>query len=240
MIAAFRTVVFFVGWVLLTCVIGFAALPLLVSQRITSSVARSWARLTIGWLRLSCGIRTEQRGVVQGQLIACKHQSALDTLMLWCALNGPAFVLKRELYWIPIFGWYLHRTGQIAIDRSDGRSAMAQIAAQAEPMLAAGRAILIFPEGTRVRPGERRPFRPGIARVSAMLRLPVTPAALNAGYFWPKHSLVKKPGLAVLEFLLPVPVCDDQETWLPRLETIINDASERLAPRAEQLAVAQE
>ena len=234
MIAALRTVLFFAGWVALTCAMGALGLPFLISQRTTHFIATNWARLTMVWLRLSTGIRTERRGEIVGQLFASKHQSALDTLMLWVALDGPAFVLKRELYWIPIFGWYLCRSGNIAIDRSTGREAMAQIEAQAQPLLASGRRIIIFPEGTRIRPGHYKPYRTGIARMSKLLQLPVTPIALNAGHFWPKHALVKKPGLAVLQFLSPLPVCgEDQAGWMQQIETAINSASDALAPCAE-------
>ena len=234
MIAALRTAIFFTGWVALTCILGILGLPLLASRCATRRLATAWARLTLIWLRFTTSIHTEQRGDITGQLFASKHQSALDTLMLWLALDGPAFVLKRELYRIPIFGWYLCRTGHIAIDRRAAREALAQIEAQAQPLLARGRRIVIFPEGTRIRPGDHKPFRAGIARVSQLLQQPVTPVALNAGHFWPKYSLVKKPGIAMLQFLPLMPVCGDNHTnWMQQLEATVNTASDALSPRPE-------
>lgn len=237
---AVRTFFFFAGWIALTLAMGVAGLPvLLLPQRCIWKFNGCWALLTLGWLRLTCGVRGKTIGAPEGHLIACKHQSAWDTMALWRVLGNPVFVLKRELYMIPIFGWYLWRSGQIAIDRKDGRSAYEQIEKQAPKVLAQGRSIVMFPEGTRVKIGEKKPYRGGIARVSAMLKLPVVPAALNAGLYWPKHTLIKRPGLAVLKFLPPVPVCgSDAAAWMKELETRIESESAELAAGAEKLPVA--
>ena len=236
-----RTILFFAGWVIATLAMGVAGTPfLLLPQRFVWRFNGSWAAVTLWWLRVACGIRGEVQGVPNGRLIACKHQSAWDTLMLWRTLGNPVFVLKRELYWVPIFGWYLWRSGQIAIDRSAGRTAYEQIEKQAPALLAQGRSIVMFPEGTRVRIGDKKPYRSGIARVSAMLGLPVVPAALNAGLFWPKHTLVKRPGRPVLKFLPPVAVCqDDMGEWMKTLEGAIEAESQFLAAGAEKLAIAK-
>lgn len=234
----FRTMLFFVGWVAMTLIGGTIVLPAILSQRAIWVVNGWWTRLTLGWLRLTCGITSTRHGLPTTALIACKHQSAWDTLMLVCALGNPAFVLKRELYLIPIFGWFLWRSGQIAIDRSRGREAYAQIERQAKRIRAQGRPIIIFPEGTRVPVGQHKPYRSGIARISAMLKLDVTPVAVNAGLFWPKKSLLKKPGEAVIAFLDPMPACgDDIHGWMHQLETTIEqktaelcDASRRSQP----------
>lgn len=234
--AALRTVLFFLGWTLGTLLLGVVGLPFLLGpQRWLWWFNGRWVAFSLTWLRLTCGIRSERRGVPEGRLIACKHQSTWDTLMLWQTFRNPTFVLKRELYRIPIFGWYLWRSGQIAIDRRDGRSAYEQIARQAPKILAQGRTIILFPEGTRVPVGQRRPYRSGIARVSAMLGLPVVPAALNAGLFWPKHDLVKRPGTAVVEFMAPMPVAPSESAaWMATLEKTIEERSAALlTPRAE-------
>jgi len=191
--------IFVLGWTLLTLFCGVAFLPALISQRCSWGAARLWVALSLAWLRLSTGIRSEVVGAEYcpsaGGLIAAKHQSTLDTLVLWRVLKNPAFVLKRELYYIPIFGWYLYRTGQLGIDRSAGRAALASITARAGHVLAQGRSIIIFPEGTRVPAGQLKPFHSGVARISAQLQLPVTPVALNHGRFWPKRG-GKKPTAA--------------------------------------------
>lgn len=237
--AALRTIVFFTVWVVGTLICGTLCMPLLFSQRGVWAFNSAWVMFTLWWLRITCGVRSELRGQPSGQLIACKHQSAWDTIMMMHTFRNPVFVLKRELYWIPIFGWFLWRSGQIAIDRTNSRGAYEQIARQAPKLLAQGRAIIMFPEGTRVRVGDRKPFRSGIARVSVMLNLPVVPAALNAGLFWPKHTVIKTPGTAVLEFLPPLPVCGKDITkWLKGVEEAILGCTEALvreglAARAE-------
>jgi 1-acyl-sn-glycerol-3-phosphate acyltransferase len=224
-----RTAAFFIGWIAVTAGIGILGIPTLLSQKLTWRMASLWVCFTLLWLRITCGVRSEVQGQPASQLVACKHQSAWDTLMMWRIFGNPVFVLKRELYWIPVFGWYLWRTGQIGINRSDGRSAYEQIEKQAGRVLAQGRSIVMFPEGTRVRIGDKKPYRSGIARVSALLQLPVTPAALNAGLFWPKVSLLKRPGRAVLKFLAPVPVCgNDPVQWMQQLETRIESETQQL------------
>ncbi len=227
--ATLRTLLFFAGWISATLVFGILGLPCLLRQRWCWWAANFWVNLTLGWLRLSCGIRSEHQGIPATPLIASKHQSAWDTLMLWRVLGNPVFVLKRELYAIPIFGWYLWRSGQIAINRAKGREAYAQIETQAKPYLAQGRVMVVFPEGTRVPVGTHKPFHSGIARISAMLQLAVTPAAVNAGLFWPKHSLVKHAGTARLAFLPPLPVSpDDRQAWMQQLETSIETKTAEL------------
>lgn len=230
-----RTILFFFGWILITLAMGaLGMLCMPLPQRCIWWFNSRWVDASLWWLKLSCGLRGRVEGTVQGQLIACKHQSTLDTLLLWRTFGNPVFVLKRELYWIPIFGWYLWRSGQIAINRSEGRTAFEQLVQQAPRVLAQGRSIIIFPEGTRVRVGTRKPFRSGIARLSARLSMPVTPVALNAGLYWPKYSLLKKPGTARVKFMAPLPVCPaDQGEWMQQLEATILQESDALAAAAE-------
>lgn len=231
MIGWARTVIFLVGWMLMTSLVGLLALPTLLSARASCRAASLWAVCTLLWLRCCCGIRSEVRGVPASRLIASKHQSAWDTLMLWRALRNPAFVLKRELYWIPVFGWYLWRTGQIAINRRDGHAAMQRMLEKAGRAMQQGRSVVIFPEGTRVAPGKPAAFRPGIARLSMALNEPVTPVALNAGYFWPKHTIKKSYGTAVLHFLPPMAYAEPLADWLGVLQDQVNAQSDALAPR---------
>jgi len=230
-----RTLIFFLGWIALTVMCGVLFLPALVSQRATWAVSGVWARITLCWLRIACNIRSHVRGVehlTPGAMIASKHQSAWDTLMLWNTLGNPAFILKRGLYLIPIFGWYLARGGHIGIDRKAGRDAMRAIMEQTPKLVAQGRSIVIFPEGTRMRRGQETTFRPGVARISKALQLPVIPAALNAGSFWPKYTPIKYAGDAVLEFLPPVAPCgSDQQAWLNALQRSINTKTAELETR---------
>ncbi len=220
-----RTILFFAGWIIFTLVAGTLCLPALATQRSTWAFSRFWAGGTLHWLRITTGIRSEIRGLenrpARGSMVASKHQSAWDTLMMWKMVDRPTFVLKRELYLIPIFGWYLWRGGNIGIDRNAKREAMRTIMSRARELAAQGRSIVIFPEGTRMRRGQEKPFHAGVARISRELNLPVTPVALNAGSFWPKHTLRKTAGTAVMEFLPAMAPAQDAE-WLANLQHAIN------------------
>lgn len=227
-----RSAIFIIGWTVLTVTCGVIFLPALISQRATWFVSGIWVHLTLMWLRLACGIRSHVRGrqhLRPGSLIASKHQSTWDTLMLWKILGNPAFILKRGLYFIPIFGWYLARGGHIGIDRKSGRNAMRDILEEAPKLMAQGRTLVIFPEGTRMRAGQEKPFHAGVARISKTLQLPVTPVALNAGLFWPKFTVTlrKTPGDAVIEFLTPMPPANEPD-WLPQLQQTINTHTKML------------
>lgn len=227
-----RSFIFILGWIVITLVCGVLFLPALISQRATWFVSGIWAHITLAWLRIACGIRSHVRGrehLRPGTLIASKHQSTWDTLMLWNILGNPAFILKRGLYFIPIFGWYLARGGHIGIDRRSGRNAMRAILDAAPKLMAQGRGLVIFPEGTRMRTGQEKPFHAGVARISKKLQLPVTPVALNAAKFWPKFTvtLCKTPGDAVLEFLPSMPPAQD-DGWLQQLQQTINSKTVEL------------
>ena len=228
-----RTALFFAGWVPLTLALGIGALPALLRMEWTWRAADLWSEATLRWLRLACGIRSECRGgndLPQHRVIyASKHQSAWDTLMLWRTLHRPQFILKRELYLIPIFGWYLWRSGQIAINRAARKEAMAIIIARAQEAKRSARPLVIFPEGTRGKVGAVTTYRGGVAKLSHALGWPVIPVALNAGKFWPKRPIWKTPGTAVMEFLPPLPPCgEDKEAWLADLKQRIEEASARL------------
>jgi 1-acyl-sn-glycerol-3-phosphate acyltransferase len=228
-----RTLLFFVLWLPLSAAIGMLALPALASTRLTWRVADGWCWLTLGWLRVACGIYSECRGgeaLPRTRVIyASKHQSAWDTLMLWRCLNRPQFILKRELYWIPFFGWYLWRSEQIAINRRARKEAMATIIARAQEARRSARPLVIFPEGTRGKVGAETLYHGGVAKLSHALGWPVIPVALNAGKFWPKRPIWKKPGTAVMEFLPMLPACgEDKAAWLAVLKERIETASAKL------------
>jgi 1-acyl-sn-glycerol-3-phosphate acyltransferase len=197
----------FFAW---TAILGALGLPFLLTPRaLTMRFGRFWASSVLVLLRLIVGLGHEVRGLDRlppgGCIIAMKHQSAWDTLILPVALGDPAIVLKRELLLVPFFGWYAARAGSIAIDRKAGAGALRRMLAKARPAAAAGRPIVIFPEGTRVAPGERKPYQPGAAALYQALALPLVPAAVNSGLYWGRRSFVKRPGRIILEFLDPIP-----------------------------------
>jgi len=232
-VSKLRTILFFIGLIPFTLMAGIVAAPTLLSQKATWFVADIWAGLTLFWLRVTCGIRSEVRGAgalpSANIIYASKHQSAWDTLMLWRTLKRPLFILKRELYWIPFFGWYLWRSGQIAINRAERRKAMEQIIAQAGEAQKANRPIVIFPEGTRGKPYADTTYHSGVAKLSEALAWPVIPVALNAGKFWPKRPLWKTPGTAIMEFLPKMDACKgDKTSWMAELKARIENACKLL------------
>ncbi len=153
------------------------------------------------WLsRLIIGLRWEIEGREHlrgqpGRLIAAKHQSTWDTMILPLLLNQPAFVLKKELLWIPVFGTGLAGMGPIAIDRKAGRQALKQIIAQGKAALAEGRDVVIFPEGTRHRPDVVSEYKAGAAMLARETEAPIIPVALNSGCYWRKKQFLKSPGI---------------------------------------------
>lgn len=198
------------------------ALPCLLKENWARAAAQVWVGMCLILLRLCCGVRYELEGErpAGAAIYASKHQSTLDTLILWRHLDGPAFILKQQLLLVPIFGWYLWRTGSIAINRKAGRHALEQIVAQATAKLAEGRNIVIFPEGTRTRPGEHRIYKKGGLRaLYGLSAAPIVPVALNTGVFWPKRRYCKWPGLARVKFLAALPEHQDSEALLNKFET---------------------
>ncbi|MDP4022446.1 lysophospholipid acyltransferase family protein [Methylobacterium sp. NEAU 140] len=206
---ALRSLAFNVCFYAATTVIAFAGLPALASRRLVLHVARTWARLTLWLLRTVAGIEVEFRGLENippgPLLVAAKHQSALETVALCAIFPNFAYILKRELLFIPLFGWHLSRGGMVAIDRSKGTRAMALMNAAAAEAVRDGRQLIIFPEGTRRPPGAPPAYKQGLSHLYTALGVPCLPVALNTGLFWSRNSLVRRPGKAVIAFLPPIP-----------------------------------
>ncbi len=226
---------FFYGWTTL-CVV--AGLPLLLGPRIgIYYLGRLWAHPIIAALALICGLRYRVRGLENlpegTALIAAKHQSAWDTIIFSILLWDHSFVLKRELIRIPLFGLYLSRAGLIPVDRRGGSKALRKMVAEAKKVAAAGRPIVIFPEGTRVAPDQHRPYQPGVAALYSQLRIPVVPVALNSGVFWRRRSFWKQPGTITLEFLPPLEAGLPRKVFLQQLEQAIEGRSRALLAAAE-------
>lgn len=170
--------------------------------RLRLAVVSGWNRFAVFWLRVTCGVRWQVEGEIPsgGGVILAKHQSTWETLFLPTVLPGPAFVLKRELLRIPFFGWGLALTDPIAIDRGTPRDAMRQVMEQGKGILAQGRWVIIFPEGTRTRPGERIKYKPGGALLAAQNDARVLPMAHNAGCAWPRGQFIKQPCTITVRF----------------------------------------
>jgi 1-acyl-sn-glycerol-3-phosphate acyltransferase len=224
----------FFAW---TAIAGTIGLPFLVAPRATAMrFGRFWAQGVLVLLRVIVGLDHQIRGLDRiprgGCVVAMKHQSTWDTLILPIVLGDPACVLKRELLFVPLYGWYAARAGSIAIDRKAGASALRRMIAAARSIAADGRPIVIFPEGTRVAPGARLPYQPGVAALYQALGLPLVPAAVNSGYFWGRRSFVKRPGRIVLEFLEPIPPGQPHRAVMAELEQRIETATAALQREA--------
>ena len=163
-----------------------------------AGLARSWALLQMWFLRVFCGLTYEVIGrenLPDRSYIALpKHESAWETIASNFLFKQPAWVFNRDLFKIPVFGWGLYLTNPVGIDRKSPRSALNQLIQQGGELLEAGRTMVIFPEGTRVPPGQTKKFEPGGSLLAVKTGTPVVPVALNPGSFWPKHSFRKYPG----------------------------------------------
>jgi len=225
-----RSALFLLWFLGVTALLSILCIWALASRRATQALARVWSRATFFGLRVIAGIAWEIRGTPPAApvLVASKHMSMWDTLALWLALPAPAIVLKRELLYIPFYGWFLWRGAAIPIDRSAGAGALRKMRARAKAALAGGRQVLIFPEGTRKRPGAAPDYKPGVAALYGQLDVPCIPVALNSGVFW--RGFTKKPGTIVLEFLPAIPPGLARAAFMRRLEDEIETATARLLP----------
>jgi len=176
-----------------------------------------WARFNLWWLQASCNLRYHVRGLdnipAGNAIVFCKHQSAWETLALQNIFPPQVWLLKRELLWVPFFGWGLAMLEPIAIDRSAGRKAVDQLVRQGTERLANGRWVVIFPEGTRVAPGDTGRYGIGGAVLAVSSGYPVVPVAHNAGEFWPRRGFIKRPGTITVVVGAPIDSRDrDAET----------------------------
>lgn len=231
-----RSVLFIVQMYIMLAVIAVGLFPFaLVGGRDTAIwVCRTycrWVRFSLRWL---VGLKTEVRGEVpQGDvLVASKHQSFLDILLIYSALPRGKFIMKKELAWTPFVGWYAALTGCVPVDRGKrGAAVRAMLKAVKNPRFAGGQ-LIIFPQGTRVAPGVKAEYKVGAAALYAALAQPCVPVATNVGVFWPRHGLLRKPGLAVVEFLPAIAPGLAPHSFTARIEEMIEPASDRLMAEA--------
>ena len=210
-----RTLLFMaVFYGLSVAIVLLVPIPALFGRRALIGYAMGWARFHRWATRALLGIRTRVEGAPAATpaLYAAKHQAMFETLELALLLDAPAVVMKAELARIPIWGWAARRYGVIVIDRAGAGQAMRQMMREARAALDAGRSIVIFPEGTRVPPGEQPPLRAGFAGLYRALGVPVVPVALDSGKVWPRKG-PKRAGTVTFRFGAPVP------PGLPRAES---------------------
>lgn len=201
---------------------------------------QAWGKSALWWMRILCGTHIEVRGIEhipQGAaLVAGKHQSFWETFAILPCLDDPAMVLKKELSYIPFFGWFIHKFKMIAVERSAGSAALKALVSRAKEEAARGRQIVIMPEGTR-RPVDAPPeYKPGAAALYTGLGLPCVPFALNSGLFWPRRKFLRRAGTVIIEFLPPIPAGLPRKVFQARLQEAIETATARLVAEARQHA----
>jgi len=224
----------FYGWT--TIMATVCAITLALPLRIAIRAQEVWSDGVIWLLAHIADIGLEIRGGENlpdgAAVVAAKHLSAWDTVVFHTLLNKPAIVLKKELLSLPLFGPFCRKVGMIPLDRAGRAGALRALLRKAREAADAGRPILIFPEGTRARPGEHLPLSPGVAGLYRHLGLPVVPVALNSGLFWPRQTFRRYPGTIVVEYLPAIAPGLGRDAFMARLETAIQGGTDALIAEA--------
>lgn len=228
-IRSFLYVALFYLW---TAVVAVGCTPILLGPASWSlAMFHFWGRGVTGLL-VVCGIKVEVRGrqyIPTGPaIVAPKHLCMLDVFAQFTWLPASVFVMKKELNWIPWFGWYAAKAGAIDIDRGAGASALKKVVREAKALFAKGRQVVIFPEGHRGVPGVAGDYKPGVAALYRELDVPVYPVATNSGVHWPAHGFMRRPGTIVFEYLEPIPPGLKRAEFMRLLEERIETASNKL------------
>ncbi|NKC11287.1 MAG: 1-acyl-sn-glycerol-3-phosphate acyltransferase [Gammaproteobacteria bacterium] len=206
---ALRSTVFSLGLVIATLIFApLAVMMFIAPYRMRYAFIIKWCHFNLWWLEVTCNVRCRVRGLHNIPktpcIVLCKHQSTWETLALNLYFKPQVWVLKKELLWVPFFGWGLAMLDPIAIDRSAGRNAVEQVLSQGEERLKRGCWVVIFPEGTRTPAGTRRRYKTGGAKLAVHTGAPVVPVAHNAGDFWPRRTFIKTPGTVELSIGPPI------------------------------------
>ncbi len=225
-----RSLVFTALFYLWSVAMALAILPLLLApRRWMVKATRLWAASVVALLRAICGVRVEFRGrehlPARSALIGAKHQCMFDTMAPLLVLADSAYVMKKELLNIPVYGWYARKVGMLVVDREAQAKALRKLIAEARGRVEAGRQVVIFPEGHRTAPGVRGDYKPGVAALYRDLGLPCIPMATNSGSHWPAHGFLRRPGVIVYEFLEPIPAGLRRRDFMLRLEERLEAAS---------------
>lgn len=234
-----RSLVYNVLFYLLLVFWMIVAIPTLVMPpRAFMAIAKAWARSSVWLMRVVCNTRVDYRGLEKippGPLIvASKHQSMWETFALLQFFDRPLFIYKRELGFIPMFGWYLIKSKMIGVDRSGGMRSLMEMARRAPQEVRSGRQLIIFPEGTRTAVGAPPDYKTGVGQIYVNSGVPCVPVALNSGLFWPRRTFMRYPGTLVVEFLDPLPSGLTRKDFVERISTSIEAATNRIVEAARQ------
>ncbi|MFK8068347.1 MAG: lysophospholipid acyltransferase family protein [Gammaproteobacteria bacterium] len=229
-----RSLICLFGVIPLTLFFGlFSLLILTLPFQVRYKIISQWAKCNLWWTKIVCGLSFRVHGeenIPPGPaVIMCNHQSAWETLALQLIFPAQVWVLKKELLWIPIFGWGLSALNPIAIDRGSARKALQQVVEQGTDRLKNGIWVTIFPEGTRIAPGETRRYGKSGGLLASKIACPVVPVAHNAGLFWPKNSILRKPG--VIDIVIGPVIASDNKS----VNEITQEVQNWIDPMAKQL-----
>ncbi len=236
---AFRSFLFNLSFYLVLFVYLIVALPtLLMPRRALIWLVKNWSHANFWLLRAICNIRMEIAGTERiphgAVLVGSKHQSLWETFALMTVFEDPAYVLKRELMWIPFFGWCARKAEMIPVDRGAGSQALTRMTQNARGETDRGRQIIIFPEGTRRAPGAEPKYKFGVAHLYSELNVPCIPVALNSGLFWPRRSFMRYPGTIRVEILDPIAPGLDKQEFVRRLQDNVETATARLVANGQR------
>jgi 1-acyl-sn-glycerol-3-phosphate acyltransferase len=229
----FRSLLFNIAFYINIVVWMIVLLPtFLLPRRMFMRSVQAWAKSSLWLMRVLAGTAVEYRGLERipagGFIVASKHQSLWETFALLPVFDDPTFILKRELRWIPMFGWYTRKADCIPVDRKAGSQALLAMTAKAREEVRDGRQILIFPEGTRRPAGAPPAYKYGVSHLYKSLGVPCLPLALNSGLYWPRRKFIRRPGKIVLEILEPIPAGLERAVMFQLLQERIESASDRL------------
>ena len=230
-----RSILFLITIYAMMAVLGLVFTPYAILRKSGARMAcKTYARWAIWLARVMVGLKTEVRGAVpQGEVVvAAKHQSFFDILIIFETLPHPKFIMKRELMWTPIIGLYAKRLGCIPVDRGKKGAAIAKMVKDVSAEFTEPGQLVIYPQGTRVPPGTHKRYKVGTGVLYEGLGWPCVPAVTNVGLFWPKTGLLRKPGTAVVEFLDPVAPGRDVQSFMSEIEEVIESNSNRLMREA--------
>ena len=229
------SLVFIIQMYLAMAVIAVAFAPwALVSRRGAYTAMHSYCAWVIFTARLLCGLRCEVRGTppTGEAIVAAKHQSFLDIILIFHAVPAGKFIMKRELIYAPFLGQYALKIGCVPVNRGKRGAAIAKMKADVAAGAAEPGQLIIYPQGTRVDPGVSMPYKVGTGLLYEQLGQPCVPVATNVGLFWPKLGILRKPGLAVVEFLPPIAPGLKVQDFMTRLEAEVETHSDRLMAEA--------
>jgi len=230
-----RSLIFAVQMYIILVVMGIAFFPFaLFNPNVVYVYLHAYTRYvrwTLGWMT---GVKTEIRGDVPDYecIVASKHQSFLDVILIISAVPRMRFIIKRELHILPIFHYFGNRMGNVPVRRGDRGKAIKKMMEDVQAGKIEAGQLVIYPQGTRIAPGVKAPYKIGTGLIYEQTGVVCVPVAVNVGLFWPKRGVYRKPGLATIEFLEPIESGKPRVEFMAELEQVIEEGSDRLMAEA--------